>query len=380
MRILKWIPLFLSLGVSAQMTNAGAIVSLTENTQLIIDTDFINTGTLINRGTLLLRGDWQNLGVYNDTDGDLLFDGSTEQIINNNAQDINDIQILGGGRKVLIDDATINGRINFLAGKLVVQEGVSLTLGQGVQITGAGGGNFIEGRVFRAGTGDLFFPLGSGSTYLPVTLNDVSGNEPVVGLQVFEGQPEQPKGKGLTALSTSAYWVMSADASYSSGRITLPYSAAESFIQDTAQVVVAQATAENRAFHTLGRSSLSGNSSEGVVTSAGLAIGPYFSIGYVAEIPPLPPIRVINAITPYQDGKHDFLRIENIELYEGNIVEIFNRNGEKVFTMENYNNQDRVFTGMSNINGSRQLEGGTYFYTIRKGRKKVASGFIFLKY
>jgi gliding motility-associated-like protein len=362
-----------------QVINSGATVVITDETVIAIDTDFINTGQLINQGEIRLWGDWQNLGIYDDSNGELLFTGNTEQFINNNAQNINDIQILGGGRKVLTDDATINGQINFQSGKLVVPEGVSLTLGQGVTIVGAGEGNFIEGMVFRTGTDDLFFPIGIGNQYLPVVLNEVSGDNPIIGMTALEGPPDQRRGGSLTDLSERYYWRMEADLNYEAGKITLPYEM-EAFIEDTTQVVVAQASEENRAFQTLGRSAIVGDQNQGLVTSEGLAIGPFFAIGYVNEKPKLPPIRVINVLTPVQDGKHDFLRIENIEVYEGNIVDIFNRSGDKVFTMENYNNQERVFRGISNVNGQRELEGGTYFYTIRKGRKQIASGFIFLKY
>ena len=74
---------------------------------------------------------------------------------------------------------------------------------------------------------------------------------------------------------------------------------------------------------------------------------------------------------PNGDGKHDFLKIENIEFYPNNRVEIFNRVGSKVFSIENYNNSDRAFIGIANIRSSKELSTGTYYYTIQQGRKST---------
>jgi len=43
-------------------------------------------------------------------------------------------------------------------------------------------------------------------------------------------------------------------------------------------------------------------------------------------------------------------------------VNIFNRWGDLVFDVKDYNNTDRVFKGESN--SGRELPSGTYFYTI----------------
>lgn len=51
-----------------------------------------------------------------------------------------------------------------------------------------------------------------------------------------------------------------------------------------------------------------------------------------------PPITIYNAISPNGDGDNEFLYIENIEYYEGNRVAIFNRWGDLIKRIENYNN------------------------------------------
>lgn len=370
-----FIPFYLAATIlQAQMVNSGALMSVAQGTTLGIDTDFLNTGTLTNQGEILLTGDWMNVGVYDSTGGQLVFSSDEIQEIMNNGQEINNL-VIRNGIKTLSDDLTITGELSLNSGVLQVKEEAKLTLGQGVLITGAGEDAYIDGKVFRTGTGDLFFPIGTTSEYLPVILKDVTGNEPEVGMEAFSSAPTQGLGENLQELVDDSYWQLFADETYGSSFITLPYES----VNELDRLVVAQATSENSLFNTIGNSDLSEENGVTYVTSEGTAIGPFFTLALAPESAPLPPLKVVNVLTPLQDGKHDFLRIENIELYPDNKVEIFDRHGNKVFSLSNYNNRDRVFIGEPNSGISGQLPDGNYFYTIKTGRTKVTSGFLFLK-
>ncbi len=63
---------------------------------------------------------------------------------------------------------------------------------------------------------------------------------------------------------------------------------------------------------------------------------------------------------------------------KNNRVLIFNRWGDLVFDVENYNNSTNVFEGRSN--GGKELPSGTYYYRIEflNGRKSQ-SGYLSLK-
>jgi len=98
-----------------------------------------------------------------------------------------------------------------------------------------------------------------------------------------------------------------------------------------------------------------------------------------------PPIIVYNAVTPNADGKHDFLRIENIEAYPGNNIIIYTKLGDEVFQVQNYNNSDSEirFEGYSNVKDNKLLPEGTYYYVIKYttvvgNESKKESGFILL--
>lgn len=69
---------------------------------------------------------------------------------------------------------------------------------------------------------------------------------------------------------------------------------------------------------------------------------------------------IYNAVSPNGDGKNDLFILQNIS--PKNKVTILNRWGSVVFDIENYDNQTRVFRGLSN-DGS-ELPPGVYYYRI----------------
>jgi gliding motility-associated-like protein len=97
-------------------------------------------------------------------------------------------------------------------------------------------------------------------------------------------------------------------------------------------------------------------------------------------------IEVFNAVTPNNDGNNDYFYIKGLECFTDNSVEIFNRWGIKVFEIENYDNNLRVFKGYSEgrvtINQSDALPNGTYYYILNykgiDGNVTTKTGFLYL--
>ncbi len=95
----------------------------------------------------------------------------------------------------------------------------------------------------------------------------------------------------------------------------------------------------------------------------------------------IPDIKIYSGISPNGNGQNDTLIIQYIEQLpetKNNHVTLFNRWGDVVFETTNYDNVNRVFTGL-NKNGS-ELPTGTYFYKIEftLGRK-TQTGYLSLK-
>lgn len=88
-----------------------------------------------------------------------------------------------------------------------------------------------------------------------------------------------------------------------------------------------------------------------------------------------------NGVSPNGDGFNDHFEIENIQFLEpNNKVVIYNRWGDKVFEVENYNPDDanRRFEGKQN--DGKELPSGVYFYKVEfvSGRSSL-NGYLTLK-
>lgn len=76
-------------------------------------------------------------------------------------------------------------------------------------------------------------------------------------------------------------------------------------------------------------------------------------------------ITVFNAVSPNNDGANDAFIIQHIETLSStqvNHVTILDRWGTVVFEVDNYDNQNRVFRGLSN--DGNELPPGTYYYKL----------------
>jgi gliding motility-associated-like protein len=97
---------------------------------------------------------------------------------------------------------------------------------------------------------------------------------------------------------------------------------------------------------------------------------------------------VHNAFSPNGDGVNETFIIDNITnpCYAENTVEIYNRWGIKVFETENYNNNDKVFKGISEgrntVKQDAELPIGTYFYILKyktiEGNYASKDGYLYL--
>lgn len=91
-------------------------------------------------------------------------------------------------------------------------------------------------------------------------------------------------------------------------------------------------------------------------------------------------ISVTPGFSPNGDNNHDFFIIKNIQLHPNNLVQIFNRWGNKVFEAKNYKN---TWDGISTEGGGgKLLPAGPYFYVISLNETgvKPVTGWIYINY
>ena len=185
------------------------------------------------------------------------------------------------------------------------------------------------------------------------------------------------KSPSLDAISSSRYWELDViSGSLNNSLIILPVRD-ESIVGEPEAVIVSQSDDLLENFEGLGGTDFQGSASDGKVTSKEFVSKRYVAIAISSDDSSL---IVYNAVSPNNDGFNDYLIIGNIESYPENRFTLFNRWGDKVFEIDNYDNKERVFRGKTNVGGEKILVNGTYFYTlVTKKNSLRVNGFIALK-
>lgn len=359
---------------SAQVVNHGAIISIKPNTTLSIKTDFTNDGTVVNNGNLVIAGRWQNNEAYDAGSGGITFNSDVEQIINHNDQSFSRLTISGGGRKLFLANITIENELIFEDGILTSQNDAHIVFTPGSKIIGGSDHAHINGPAYHQGTGDLLYPVGNGSVYLPLTLNGIAANTQI-GVQVQNipaGTSLLTRAPLVNIVSESVWSFDVVKGNLESSTVTLPLYNLPSGVKNET-VVVAQGESVTDPFSSLGQSAFLGSPQNGFVTSIK---GPTESFVTLATSSGEGQVTVYNGVSPDGDGLNDYWHIENIDKLPDarpNKVTIFNRWGDVLWSAKDYDNVTNVFTG-------GDLPAGTYFYKIEfeSGRKSI-TGFLSLK-
>lgn len=366
-------------GYSQKLFSGEATITVNPNTTLSVDGGVENGGTIINNGLLQVSGRWINSGTYHAGKGTIAFNGNSTtvpQVIHHNGQSFSRVIISGSARKIFISDVVVSGHIHFQQGILEAAASAKMVFDDGVQISGASDSSHVHGRLYHKGSGSKLFPLGNGTLYLPVELPEVASPTAYIGIQAFE-----PENSALTAHRSLAsifggrYWYIDVLGPPPGSRVVLPLRDASGPV-DLDKLVVAQSSAASNEFTSIGKSSLQGSLGQGTVASSFEVTMPFVALATTATDAPL---IVYNAVSPNGDNINDYLRIENIGMHPENKLTLFNRWGDKVFEIENYDNEERVFKGRSTTGDEKQLVSGTYFYSLETSTGMKLTGFLVLK-
>lgn len=373
--ILLLLALASSLELHAQdlLTNESSLVVINPGVPFVVEGSATNRGLILNEGALRLSGDWNNSGDYRSSSGTFTLVGNN-QIFDPGVSTYSHLVINSSGM-VVTNDLAITTLLELVNGIVSVTTDAKILLQDNASISGGDENAYIDGALFTTSSGDFTFPVGTESEYLPVTLNNIQLSDSV-GVLAFSAPLNAAISGELDAYSSNRYWEIRGSDSFASERITLPLFN-ENFIENSEEAVIAFSTIDEGLVSVLGLPTLEGSPASGFLSTSANILPGYYVIADQSQVGP--PITVINVVTTLQDGKHDFLRIENIEFYEDNLVEVFDRQGVKVFEMKGYNNTDRVFRGNSNVGSRGVLPTGSYYYTIKLTSSKREAGFVYLK-
>lgn len=332
---------------------------------MIVPDSMVNNGTIINAGTLVLSGSWTNTGTYVAESGEVAMTGANRQYIDHRGQAFTNLSIGGGSNKLLVSGLEVLGKLNFTDGYLVARPGAKVSVPAGVEVLGASDQGHVIGPFECSGTGDWLFPVGNGSTYLPVRIigDKDAGARAVV--EVMDGNIQLQANPPLGSISTLRYWTLSeSSGSLENSKILLSIRDETSLTHNSDELVVSWAASLSGAFVNFGRAAFDGDLMAGGITSADSPRNGFYAVATLLEEPH---IEVFNALSINGDSQNEYLRILAIERFPNNTVTVFNRWGDKVFEIHGYNNQDQVFKGESNVAANRTLPSATYFYRINPG-------------
>jgi gliding motility-associated-like protein len=249
-------------------------------------------------------------------------------------------------------------------------------LQEGVEIMAASDSSHVHGPVFQTGTGRKLFPIGNGSIYLPVELTDVTDASALIGVELFEFENSSlARPEDLTSIGKRYWYIDVASGTLSNSPVILPLRD-EALMGSDEEIVVVQSDSPTDVFTSIGGLRATGGRNGATITSKMNVSMPFVALATAAKEVELV---VYNAVSNNGDGKNDFMIIENIQSYPGNKLSVFNRWGDKVFEIENYDNHERVFRGRTNIGGESDLVSGTYFYVIDVPEQESLRGFIAIK-
>ncbi|MFZ1805958.1 MAG: gliding motility-associated C-terminal domain-containing protein [Cyclobacteriaceae bacterium] len=361
---------FLAGSVAAQsLSIKGATVSIKNGATLSVKGDAFNEGILINNGELQISGMWQNDGTYDEANGEFTLSSNIDQIINHNAQSFNRLTITGGGVKYFLADLTVTGELKLVDGLLEARNDARIYGGGSLLTTGGSDQSHIVGTFYNVGAGEKIYPIGNGTTYLPVTINSLS-NE-IVGVSLLEPNPFSEVDETLTGLVEHRAWQLDIENNQQKEvEISLPIDEQVKYLEPSLAF-----SADGSPFTFVSQLDiLNGLARSGVFTATNGVV----TIGELNPSEKLPSLKIFNLVTPNGDGVHDFLKIENIEFYPENRLSIFNRWGDQLFSINGYDNVDAVFKGIGDKTNS-QLSDGTYYYAIEDGKGKKYSGFFVLR-
>ena len=180
-----------------------------------------------------LTGDFMSNGTFEAGTGTVTFDGGAigQNImgfpapmfynleINSSGGTTNMVMSMGGSIKTVIN------QLIFTNGYLWSTVGNEIRLSAGATTIGESASTHVVGALRREGTGSLFFPIGSGTKYNPVTLSNLSPGANEFTVEYYD-TPHWDNGNlavGLNNISAEEYWDISRNVGLSAADVTIAW-------------------------------------------------------------------------------------------------------------------------------------------------------------
>ena len=371
-----------SLTAEAQIINFGEF-NVLENTQISSIEDFENraTGSIINDGEIFFYSNLTNNGILDYTIGG---NGLT-RFISDNTQDISGSEFCFFNNIVFnnttsgLNDISLNTSIsiadqaNFTNGIVNSESALGAIIFENNAVAfNASNESFVDGTADKEGATDFEFPIGDQEHYRPASIGaPLESSSEFSAKYFFENPglnfPVANRTGVIELISDSEYWTIENTSGSEEVFITLSFNEATtpaSILAEPQSAIYIVRWDEPQQLW-IAEGGVIDTANNTISTRTTISDYGVFTLGRVDEDLILPGGGVIyNAISANNDGINDFFLIDNIEDFENNKVEIFNKWGTKVFSTKMYGTSENVFRGESRGNSESFLPSGTYFYVI----------------
>lgn len=308
-------------GCSANSIGRFLLVLMLFQSSLLSAQVTINTGATVRmNGFMATNMSITNRSSNTNFAGAQVFLTGTSQTANTTqGLRVSSLRVFQGGKKTLQGSWEVTESLELSDGILVVGDNAKL-LYSGNDEPQGNDKSFVEGFLYTSGTGRKFYPIGTGTSYLPFIVEDVPQGSPEVGVRAH-GSP-QFKLPAATSFAGPNSWELSQT-------VASTVSVSLNGTPGTPSVILQSGEAEGNA------SVVNGTAQAGYFTSSEPISQRFVALGGHDEFM----VEVHDMITPYErDNFNDRLFIQNLDLAQSNKVRLLDRWGAEVWSKADYRN------------------------------------------
>lgn len=159
-----------------------------DGTNLYVDGEIFNEGTLQNSGAVALTGDWKSEGKYNGNGAVELY-GDRPQKITHYNQAFETLIVNGSGTKYVKGRLNIDAQLLLKDGIVEVSTDDMLKLDAKAVAIGGSTRSYIDGALTVNGPGYRYFPIGKNGNFAPIEFIDATGLNIEYSVEAFENAP-----------------------------------------------------------------------------------------------------------------------------------------------------------------------------------------------
>ncbi|GJM62950.1 hypothetical protein [Persicobacter diffluens] len=236
--------------------NVEAQGNLDLNGQIEVEGSWLHSGTAAFNGQLVLSGDYTDTGTSQwSADSQLTLDGSLQNI-SGISQTMGILKLAGEGDKRFDQTLTIGQNLIMENGWLLAD---TVTLLDGAHIGQGHDNSYIIGWLSLKGNEKIYYPIGNENNYTPLIIKNLGGGELRLAIKgtLTSRSSDFIAGTNLQQLSGTHHWQVSwEEGSSQNTYLQLPFFDSEfnESPEDLNYLVVAEASANQRAFRSLGQS------------------------------------------------------------------------------------------------------------------------------